>query len=376
MTDLYGVDVASWQGPPGDWTGPAGRISWAAVKITEYGPGDSRYIDPDAVADLAYLSQKRLGRIFYLYAHPATDPAATVAFFVSEARRLGITDHDGVMLDHETTDGKTPAEVSAWAQAVLAGLERELDRLPLLYSYPDFIESGNCAGCEKYPLWISDPNHPAGHPVVPRPWKMWAIHQYSTAAPIDRDLAAYTSLREMQAALGKRGAVPVHRVPPKPAKPKKHVVKKAAGKGKTVVKQEPVMTAASANSAIAAAVVWWAHHLGLHWTVTQQHAILTIVTALAGMAAAAVTRPVRVTAFFTALGTAATAASAFGLHFSPQLIAGEMPLIMLALAGILRGHVSPSALLADAQAAVSAPWPSPTVALEPIPAPPAPGSGG
>lgn len=369
MSDLYGVDVASWQGTPGQWQRAAGRISWAAVKLTELEPDGTRYVDPDAAADLAYLEQKRLGRIFYLYAHPATDPAATVAFFVSEARRLGITDHDGVMLDHETTDGKTPAEVSAWAQAVLAGLERELDRLPLLYSYPDFIESGNCAGCEKYPLWISDPNHPAGHPVVPRPWKMWAIHQYSTAAPIDRDLAAYTSLREMQAALGKRGAVPVHRVPPKPAKPRKHVVKKAAGKGKKVVKQEPVMTAATANSAIAAAVVWWAHHLGLHWTVTQQHAILTIVTAVAGMAAAALTRPWRVTAFFTALGTAATAAGAFGLKLSPEVIASELPVVSLVIAGLLRSHVSPASLVADAEAVLGAPA-TPAPASVPAPVPP------
>lgn len=127
------------------------------------------------------------------------------------------------------------------------------------------------------------------------------------------------------------------------------------------------MTAASANSAVAAAVVWWVHHLGLHLTVTQQSAILTIVTALAGMAAAAVTRPVRVTAFVTALSTAAVAAGAFGLKLPPYWIAGELPAASLLVGALLRLHVSPASLLADAEAALAPRPPVPASAPASVP---------
>ena len=119
MTDRNGVDVASYQGPPGQWRAAAGDIGWAAVKISELGVDGSRYVNPDADADLKYLLSAGKKRIFYLYGHPATSAAETVAFFVGEARRLGIRDDDMISLDHETTDGKTPGEVSAYARDVL-----------------------------------------------------------------------------------------------------------------------------------------------------------------------------------------------------------------------------------------------------------------
>jgi hypothetical protein len=73
----------------------------------------------------------------------------------------------------------------------------------LLYTYRDFATAGNCAGMEGWPLWISDPDHPAGHPQVPAPFTSWQVHQYSTAGAIDRDVAAYPDLRAMAVALGR-----------------------------------------------------------------------------------------------------------------------------------------------------------------------------
>lgn len=204
---LPGVDVASYQGPPGQWTGEAGNFSWAAVKFTELQPAAAApvpYVNPDAAADWAYLHEHKLGRMAYLFAHPSVSVAATVDLFASEARKLGLADEDAIAVDLEVTDGRGPAAVDAWSAELLAALEKRYDRKPVLYTYISFAEAGNCAHLAKYPLWISNPAQPAGKPQVPPPWKTWAIHQYSTTSgQIDRDVAGYPSIAAMAAALGK-----------------------------------------------------------------------------------------------------------------------------------------------------------------------------
>jgi lysozyme len=209
MSLLDGVDVASFQGAPGQWQAAAGGIGWAAVKLTELSP--SRYIDPDADADWAWLGRAGKVRVGYLFGHPSVSESATVAYFIAECSRLGLENDDAVAVDLEVTDGRGPADVAEWARTVLGTLHSALGRVPLIYSYPAFIEAGNLAGCEDYPLWLSDPNHPAGRPAVPRPWTTWAIHQYQTSDQIDRDVISWPDLAAMRAALG--------RPAPKPAAP-------------------------------------------------------------------------------------------------------------------------------------------------------------
>lgn len=207
-----GVDVSSYQGPPDAWKANAGTISWAAVKVTELEPNGTRYVNPDAASDWDYLARNGKGRIAYLFGHPTVSAAETVSFFASEVRKLGLRDTDGICLDHESSDGKRPAEVADWARRVQAGLFHALHRTPVLYTYLSFAEEGNCAGLEHYPLWISDPNHRRGHPKVPRPWKHWAIHQYKITDPIDKDLANYPSRKAMFDALGKPKEPQVHNI--------------------------------------------------------------------------------------------------------------------------------------------------------------------
>ncbi len=197
------MDVSSYQGPPAAWRGEAGRIEWAAVKLTELEPNGLRYVNPDAAADWQYLAQQGLGRIAYLFGHPSVSPLATAEFFATELRNLSLNDADGIMLDLEVTDGLAPAQVSAWAAEVMASLRHRLHRMPLLYTYLSFAEAGNCAGLGSYPLWISDPSSPPGKPRVPAPWKTWTIHQYSITGSIDRDVAKFPSAAAMAEALGK-----------------------------------------------------------------------------------------------------------------------------------------------------------------------------
>ena len=199
---IRGVDVSSFQGPPGTWQGQARGVKWVAVKLTELQPNDVPFINPDAPADWAFVGSKKLGRIAYMFGHPSVSAKKSVALFAGELKRLGVHDTDGLMLDLEVTDGLSPAKVSAWARAVMAELRKEFGRTPFLYTFIDFAREGNTSGLEKYPLWISDPSSPAGHPVVPPPWKDWTIHQYSTSGAIDRDVAKFATVAAMQGEMG------------------------------------------------------------------------------------------------------------------------------------------------------------------------------
>lgn len=198
-----GVDVSSFQGSPGQWAAEAGAIRWAGVKLTELQPSGTRYVNPDAAADWAYLQEHELGRIAYLFAHPATAPADTVRFFAGELNSLGLADDDAIAVDLEVADGIGPAAVDAWALDVTRRLHATFGRVPLLYTYLSFAEAGNCASLGHLPLWMSDPSSPAGHPRIPKPWTAFAIHQHATGGAIDRDLAAYPTMAAMRAALGK-----------------------------------------------------------------------------------------------------------------------------------------------------------------------------
>ena len=208
VTTIPGVDVSSFQGAPSAWRAAAGNVKWVAVKLTELQPNDVPYVNPDAAADWAYVGSKKLGRIGYMFGHPSESPGKSVALFASEISKLGLRDTDGLMLDLEVTDGLSPAKVSAWGRAVMTDLRTRFNRTPILYTFISFATEGNTKGLGKYPLWISDPSSPPGHPVVPSPWKDWVLHQYSISAPIDRDVAKFASVAAMQKALGAAPAPP------------------------------------------------------------------------------------------------------------------------------------------------------------------------
>jgi lysozyme len=215
---LLGVDVASFQGLPSQWKPQAGAIDWAAVKITELQTNGNRYVNPDAAADWASLKADGRLRIGYFFGHPGTSATDSVSLFVSELHTLGLADTDGIALDLEVNDGRTPAQVAAWSEQVLTAVGNQLNRTPLVYTFLNFAGAGNCAGLGKYPLWIADPSSPKGQPRVPAPWQTWAIHQYVTGGTIDRDLATWATKAAMGKAIGK------HQPPPPPApKPVLHV---------------------------------------------------------------------------------------------------------------------------------------------------------
>ncbi len=93
----------------------------------------------------------------------------------------GLKAGDLIALDLETSDGLSPARVAEYARNWCADVHRATGLTPVVYTFLDFAEQGNCAGLGHYPLWIAEPSAPAGRPVVPQPWSTWAFHQYGTA---------------------------------------------------------------------------------------------------------------------------------------------------------------------------------------------------
>src|SRR6266702_5283640 len=132
---LRGVDVSSFQGRPAQWKGEAGRIAFAAVKITELEPNGTRYVNPDAAADWAFLHRNQKVRVAYLFGHPSVSAAHTVSFFLHEIRKLGLHDDDGIALDIEVTDGRSPSAVDSWCARVTAELRHQTGRHPLVYTF-------------------------------------------------------------------------------------------------------------------------------------------------------------------------------------------------------------------------------------------------
>lgn len=200
---LRGVDVSSFQGRPAQWKSEAGRIAWAAVKITELEPNGTHYVNPDAAADWAFLHRNQKVRVGYLFGHPSVSAADSVSFFLREIDKLGLHDDDSIALDIEVTDGRSPSAVAAWCVRVTSELRHRTQRHPVVYTFLSFAEAGNCKGLGHLPLWIADPSRRAGRPRVPGPWKTWTMHQYAITGSIDRDVAKFTSKAKMSAALGK-----------------------------------------------------------------------------------------------------------------------------------------------------------------------------
>lgn len=215
MPDIPGIDVASFQGEPGAWSKlPAAKAAqWAAVKFTEVRLENGRvkvYENPTAKDDWDWLwcqehkvtPSRPMGRIAYLFAHPSVSVPDTVAAFKAMTDRLGLLDTDGVCIDLETTDGLSPATVSSWARALAAELAMVYGRRPIIYTYEDFIHQGNCDGLGQYFLWIASIRTP-GLPRIPGVWQDWFAQQYAQDGNLDRDVAHFSTLSAMRAAMGR-----------------------------------------------------------------------------------------------------------------------------------------------------------------------------
>ncbi|MCW2724358.1 MAG: putative secreted glycoside hydrolase family 25 [Frankiales bacterium] len=188
-----GIDIASYQHPGGaaiDWNAVKGAGSdYAFIKATEGVSYTNPYFAQDWVASYG----AGLARGAYHYAQPTANPQTAVDQANAFIAAAGTSREPGAMppmLDLETANGLTPAQLVTWTQRFLDTVQQLTGRKALIYTYPYFWKNqmGNSSAFTSYPLFIADYRDLSGNsqPALPLPggWQQWTFWQYSSSGQI------------------------------------------------------------------------------------------------------------------------------------------------------------------------------------------------
>ena len=192
---IHGVDISKWQHPydkPINFT----KMADAGVRFVMIKGSDSQYAS-DLIAkkylkiDRAAAQAAGLYTGFYYFSYlPDTSvKAEIIADAKAQAQKIvwrlgeigGYTQQDlPVALDLETNCVRSISgvckkyasrdQVSLWAKTWLGEVTLKTNRMPFIYSYPNFLQSAMTRSKElaKYPLWIAaygkHPAEPSNHP--------------------------------------------------------------------------------------------------------------------------------------------------------------------------------------------------------------------
>ncbi|MBF8187212.1 hypothetical protein ITP53_16010 [Nonomuraea sp. K274] len=190
---VYGQDASHYQATH-DWA--ASGAKFGIVKATE----GTDFTDDSFARHWAELAGHGIVRGAYHYGHPANDPVEEADFFLSVVNEQPARTGDLLVLDLETADGRSGADVNAWAKKWLERVKDKTGVTPMFYSSWNFAsEYGQ--GLGEYPLWVANYNEARGTVAAPAPWKKWVIHQYSDS-PVDQNVSS-VSLDELRA-LGRK----------------------------------------------------------------------------------------------------------------------------------------------------------------------------
>lgn len=189
----YGTDVSNYQ-PTYDWA--ASGAEFGIVKASE-GIG---FTDRAFARHWAEMGKQNIVRGAYHYARPKNDPIAEADFFLSVVDKQPAKPGDLLALDLETADGRSVAEVNAWARKWLERVRAKTGVTPLFYSGWNFANTYG-QGLGQYPLWVAHYSKAKGTVTPPAPWKTWTIHQY-TDSPVDQNVSS-VHLDQLRA-LGRR----------------------------------------------------------------------------------------------------------------------------------------------------------------------------
>jgi lysozyme len=179
---LRGIDVSRYQ-PGVRWSEVAdsGEVSFAFVKATE----GTTITDRCFSENWGPLRETSLFRGAYHYGHPGHDPEAQAAHFASVVGPLGFRDLPPV-LDLETDDGHSSADVVAWAKAFVTAAESLFGRRMIIYTGGFWrFKLGNTRDdfFGDRPLWLAAyPLVANASPKVPASWAKWTFWQYSDGA--------------------------------------------------------------------------------------------------------------------------------------------------------------------------------------------------
>ncbi|WP_406674672.1 GH25 family lysozyme [Nonomuraea sp. N2-4H] len=191
----YGLDISHYE-PQYDWSSSSAQFG--IIKATE----GTDFVDSSFARHWRELGSKGIVRGAYHYGHPANDPIADANHFLATVNSQPAKPGDLLVLDLETTDGKSVEEVNAWAKAWLSYVEKQTGVKPIFYSGWNFANTYG-HGLSQYPLWVAHYSRAKGAVTPPADWKTWTIHQY-TETPIDQNVSSLTP--DQLRALGRKSA--------------------------------------------------------------------------------------------------------------------------------------------------------------------------
>lgn len=191
MTSLAaGIDVSNYAGQF-NWAGTSG-LSFGICRASQgLGAKGTNSPDPYLSWNWPRIAGKGLARGAYHFLDPRLDGAQQATYFVNTVKAQGLLAADMLWLDNETA-GSSPAAVAECASAFMAQLVALCPENPCgVYSFWDFITSGNCAGLGGYPLWLAI--YQKATPGAPAPWSAWQFWQSGGTSNHDDDVFNGTS---------------------------------------------------------------------------------------------------------------------------------------------------------------------------------------
>jgi GH25 family lysozyme M1 (1,4-beta-N-acetylmuramidase) len=186
MTELaQGIDVSNYAGQF-DWAGTSG-LSFGICRATQgLGAAGTNSPDPFLSWNWPRIKDQGLARGAYHFLDPYLGGADQATYFVEAVSSVGLETTDMLWLDNETA-GASPAAVAACARDFMATLTSMRPNNPCgVYSFWDFITSGNCEGLGSYPLWLAI--YQTATPGTPAPWSSWEFWQSGGTSNHDDDV--------------------------------------------------------------------------------------------------------------------------------------------------------------------------------------------
>jgi lysozyme len=180
-----GIDVSNFAGDF-DWTSTSG-LSFGICRASQgLGGSGTNSPDPYLAWNWPRIKAKGLARGAYHFLNPGLSGADQASYFVDTVSAVGLETTDMLWLDNETA-GASAAAVAACARDFMAKLVSLRPQNPRgVYSFYDFITSGNCAGLQSYPLWLAI--YQSATPSAPAPWNAWKFWQSGGASNHDNDV--------------------------------------------------------------------------------------------------------------------------------------------------------------------------------------------
>ena len=174
---VHGIDVSHHQQRI-DWDQVAADgVEFAFIRVS-----DGLFEDREFERNWAEARRVGVIRGVYQYFRSSRDVAAQVDLLLRKIGPLLPGDLPPV-IDIETVDGASDAEVRAAVEEWLALLTDATGRTPIVYTYPYFIfDHVRLPDLGGYPLWIA--HYGPRCPETPPPWDDWLFHQTSSSGSV------------------------------------------------------------------------------------------------------------------------------------------------------------------------------------------------